>query len=77
MPFQWQAFSYFSGLHCCWVSDKMEGVRMNNLKEKLRRQIYEECEKRWNATHECAWINGNMEERIDLYLQVEAELLNK
>ena len=50
---------------------------MDNLKEKLRRQIYKECEKRRNATHECAWINGEMKERIDLYLQVEAELLIK
>ena len=53
---------------------------MEDIKEtskEMQYQIYRECEKRWNENHRTSWSDGNMSERVDLYLEVENELLSK
>lgn len=39
--------------------------------------IYNTSEKIGNKTHDCAWINGNMKERIELAQKVEREIIGK
>ena len=53
---------------------------MEDIKEtskEMQYQIYRECEKRWNENHRTSWVDGDMNKRIDLYLEVEKELLSK
>ena len=47
------------------------------MSKEISYRIYKECEKRWNETHKTAWVDGDMNKRIDLYLEVEKELLSK
>lgn len=43
--------------------------------KKYFETLYNKCEKLWNETHDCIWINGEMSERVKFAEVVEREMM--